>query len=177
MASRKKSSNVVKKRVEALNQLGEAEVARMYLDLGSIRKLVDYLPTLSPAWKLHGTDTGTIGAAAFYVWLDESDGRREWWNKVKRTKAHDHLERAVEAADNATQETAQADRLRYDANIKVAGILNKDYSPTQRTEQTTTFEVGSSLMEALRIMEQRQAAKIQGNQPKELEAEIVQVGE
>jgi hypothetical protein len=137
---------VVRTRKAELEKLGEEEVFRCYLEVGSVPKLCAEL------FEPHGGE-GT-GTQAFYAWLHESPERWARWQKNKESRGEIEVDLALDAATEATKDNVQEKRLLVDVHKWRAGILNRDYRPGQSQVQVNVgIQVGAAWLEALQKLE------------------------
>lgn len=137
---------VRQKRLRQLDEIGEDEVFRKYLDLGSTRALT---ADLFEPMQEGSTD---YGRAELYAWLHESDERWARWQRVRETRAHVEADMAYEEGMLATPDNASAQRVKVDTLKWRAGVLNrKDYGPpAAQTVVNNNVQIGMAWLGALR---------------------------
>ena len=94
-------------RLAKLNELGEEQVFKLYLEHGSTRAVTEALFTRAPGQE----GAKEVGRAELYEWLRADDARWQRWQKVKETRAHILAEMVYDEAMNATPENASAQRV------------------------------------------------------------------
>jgi hypothetical protein len=139
---------VVKTRMAQLEQVGETEIFRRYLELGSVPKLCREL------FEAHGGQDKGTGTQAFYDWLHETPDRWTRWQQNKESRGEIEVDLALDAATDATKDNVQEKRLLVDVHKWRAGILNRDYRPGQSQVQVNIgIQVGAAWLEALQKLE------------------------
>jgi len=73
-----------------------------------------------------------VGHKLWYRWIDSVNGRRGRYEAALMEAAHFYADRAVETAQKAQPETANADRLRVDTDKWIASKMNAQYDTRQR---------------------------------------------
>lgn len=94
----------------------ENEVFAKYFEIGSVQRLVD--EELAP-------HCNGLAKHTFYAWLHDREGRWEKFEEVREVRAYQTAEEAEELAEHATQKTANADRLRFEAKRWTAEVQNR----------------------------------------------------
>lgn len=142
---------VTKARVATLEELGEQEVFRLYVELGSVRAVVEHL--FKPARE----GTRDMDRSSVYEWLRAEPGRWERWEQARRDRAHVEADLVSEYADQVDSENAGAMRVKISARQWRAERLNRaDYgnAPTQ-VNVGVGVQIGETWLAALRVSEQR----------------------
>jgi hypothetical protein len=72
----------------------------------------------------------------FYDWLEASDERWANWQKAKKIRGHISSDEAEEVVEQATQQTANVDRLKYEAKMRAAEWQNREVALTHQHTRT-----------------------------------------
>lgn len=137
------SRPIQRARVAKLDQLGEEQVFRLYLEHGSIPKLCKEIFTPRG-------DGEEPGRGGLYEWLHATPERWTRWQRVKETRGDIEVDMALDEAQAATTENVGVQRLKVDVHKWRAGILNRDYRPGQSQVQVNVgVAVGTAWMDAL----------------------------
>lgn len=96
----------------------EADVFASYFILGSVKALVEELGQ-------RRQPTG-LSLPTFYAWLHDLDGRWERFEEVRESRAYTTAEEGYAYAENAEQNTANRDRLRFEGKMRAAEHMNRN---------------------------------------------------
>jgi hypothetical protein len=116
----------------------EADVFARYFELGSVKKLVEEL----------GAQHNGLSKPTFYAWLRDTDERWETFEAIRETRAYDTAEEGYEIADGTTQQTANADRLKFEGKMRAAEHQNRN-AFGKRPEVQVAVGVGGEWAAAL----------------------------
>lgn len=139
------------KRLALLDELGEEEVFRLYVQHRSVTKLCKAIfePTDPNAERWGNVD--------FYQWIKATPERKAWWQECQVVRGEIHVELAVDAAVEATNENVQLQRLKFDANKWAAGIFNREYRPGQSNVNVNVgVSVGQGWLDAMKEIAARE---------------------
>lgn len=140
---------ISRQRVATLEELGEAEVFRLYIEHGTVGKVMGQLfEPATPGAK-------DWGRSDFYAWLRKEPGRWERWMEAKQDRGHVEFDLVSELADEVDSENAGAMRVKISARQWRAERLSRaDYgsAPTQ-VNVGVGVQIGESWLAALRVAE------------------------
>lgn len=137
-----------------LDELGEDEVFRLYLEHGSVPALCR---------EIFETQEGKRpGPDAFYKWLRGEPERWGRWQMVLETRSYVEADLALDAANDATKDNVQEKRLKVDVHKWRAGIFNRDFRPGQsQVNVSVGVQVGNAWLEALKNVQPREIPTVQ----------------
>jgi hypothetical protein len=140
------SKPIARSRMAQLDQMGEEQVFRLYVELGSVAKVAAELFT--PATP----DAKDWGRRDFYAWLRKEPGRWDRWTEAKQDRAHVEADLVHEDAEAVSPENASAQRVKIDAHKWRAERLNRaDYGPPQtQVNVGVGVQIGQSWLDALK---------------------------
>jgi hypothetical protein len=95
----------------------------------------------------------------FYDWLEASDERWANWQKAKKIRGHISSDEAEEVVEQATQQTANVDRLKYEAKMRAAEWQNREVFGKRPDVAVAVMGVGGEWAGALGSV----FAQIEGN--------------
>lgn len=134
---------IERSRIAELDKLGEEKVFEMYVELGSVPKIVNELFPPKNGEK--------PGKQAFYSWLHADPERWERWQALKPVRAEIEVDLAHDEAHAATPENVQVQRLKVDTHKWRAGIMNREYRSGQSAVNVNmNVSVGMAWLEALK---------------------------
>lgn len=141
-------------RIAALDTMGDAAVFQLYGDIGTVRKMVDSLGDYFDCWKPRNPGE-RVGVTCFYEWLDadESGERKRLYQRAKEWRAHDAVERAELIAEAVDADSYQADRVKIDTALRVAGLYNRSAYGKQDQSVKVTHDLGESFLAAMRSLD------------------------
>lgn len=138
------SRPIQRARLAQLDQLGEEEAFRLYLEHGSVVKVCKAIFT--PKDK----NATRWGVDEWYRWLKQSPERKARWQEMLETRGMVEADLALEAADEATKDNVNVQRLKVDVHKWRAGLFNRDYRPGQSSVQVNVgVQVGMAWLAAL----------------------------
>jgi 2-methylcitrate dehydratase PrpD len=139
------STAIATQRRAMLDMMGEEEVFALYLEEGTVQKVVAKL------FKPH--KGGKVGRTDFYEWLNAGgEERKKRWQEVKKIRGDMHFEQAIEAAETTTEDNARSQKVKVDTHKWAAGLLNKEYSPHQGNVNVQV-NVGSEWLSGMKTVE------------------------
>lgn len=119
----------------------ETMVFDMYIEAGNFKKWVARIREY----------TNTLDWEVFYAWLKATDQRWERWQTCQNIRGHISASEAEEVAEAATQQDANASRLKYEAKMRAAEHQNRQqFGKRQQVELAVTVsdEWAQALMAA-----------------------------
>ena len=139
---------VTRARVATLEQLGEAEVFRQYVELGSVRKVMESNFSVAEG-------AMSIRTESFYDWLRAEPGRWERFEQARRDRAHVEADIVSELIDETTPENAGAMRVKISGRQWRAEKLSRaDYGNAPATVNVGVgVSIGETWLAALRLIE------------------------
>lgn len=162
--------NSVRPLTETYAWLDEREdwIFERYMELGSAKKV--YAECRKMLLEYDGKPTGH---EAFFNWLIHEDERRaKRWERARSNRAHISFDEAGEEAEGATQQDANARRLKWNHKIKAAEFQNR--SVYGKTPDVSITNINASIAEdwakALDSLEEHRAKQIP-------EAEVISITE
>lgn len=108
---------VGKAKIAAMEEMGEDTILERVSTGTSIRTLMKEFD---------------VGYKLFGIWLDSAEGRRGRYEAAQHEAGHFYAERAVDTAQKATPEDANASRLKVDTDKWMASKMNAKYDTRQR---------------------------------------------
>lgn len=145
------SQPITMRRVLILEEWGEECVFDLYLELGSVAKVLE---ELFPEIK-----NGHNSRAVFHKWLDQEEGRAEKYQRAKRILGEIHADKAIEVANEATRITTPQQRLKFDAHKWKAGVLNPEFS--QKAVEVNVLNVPQQWLAGMKAAEVQEARVIE----------------
>lgn len=141
-------NKIQRTREQQLDALGEDQVFSLYVELGSVRRVVEKL--FVPA-SPNGYDWGR---SAFYRWLRQDPQRWERWREAQGDRGHVEADLVSEEAANTTNDNARAQRVKISAHQWRAERLNRAAygPPSQQVNVGVGVQVGDDWLAALRAM-------------------------
>jgi hypothetical protein len=141
---------IARARRKVLDELGEDKIFAMYIEYGSVSRLMDKV-----IGRPDGVSEMSWGRADFYKWLRASPERWERWQQAKLDRGHVEADMIADVADNVTPETAGMARVKISAHQWRAERLNRqEYGPPQaQVNVGVAVQVGQSWLEALKAMQ------------------------
>lgn len=116
---------ITRERIKQLNEIGEDVIFERILAGNTVKSLL-------AGWGM--------GWGTWYKWLDSEDGRKDRYDETLRNAGHAYAQRAVETAQNATNENVTVARLQVDTDKWIASKLNSAYDVRQK-ETTVTLRI------------------------------------
>jgi len=121
----------------------EEAIFDRYLALGSVSQLVDELGA-----QLKAENSGGLSGHTFYAWLEAEPDRWQNWERAKKVRGHYSADRAMQEAEAATQQDANARRLKYEAHMRAAEWQNREVFG-KRPDVQIALGVGGEWAQAL----------------------------
>jgi hypothetical protein len=142
---------ITRARRQMLDEAGEDKIFEMYVELGSVSRLMDKVVGRPP-----GVSEHSWGRADFYKWLRQTPERWERWQQAKLDRGHVEADMIAEVAEEVTPETSGMARVKIDAHKWRAERLNRqEYGPPQaQVNVGVAVQVGQAWLEALRTMQE-----------------------
>jgi len=129
---------ITQARIKQLNEIGEDVIFERILAGNTVKSLL-------AGWGM--------GWGTWYKWLDSEDGRKDRYDEVLRNAGHAYAQRAVETAQNATNENVTVARLQVDTDKWIASKLNSAYD-VRHKETTVTLRVEDLHSQAAALISQ-----------------------
>lgn len=138
---------ITRERIKQLDELGEEELFERIASGMTVKSLI---LGMGMGWR------------AFYKWIDAAEGRRERYNDALQQAGHAYAARAVETAQNATNENVAVARLQVDTDKWIASKLNAQYDVRQKEVNVTLRVEDLHAQAAALIAEEAERAVIDG---------------
>ena len=129
---------ITRERIKQLNEIGEDVIFERILAGNTVKSLL-------AGWGM--------GWGTWYKWLDSEDGRKDRYDETLRNAGHAYAQRAVETAQNATNENVTVARLQVDTDKWIASKLNSAYDVRQK-ETTVTLRIEDLHSQAAALISQ-----------------------
>jgi|DEB0MinimDraft_10_1074344.scaffolds.fasta_scaffold77192_2 hypothetical protein len=129
---------ITRARIKQLNEIGEEVIFERMLAGNTVKSLL-------AEWGM--------GWGTWYKWLDSEDGRKDRYDETLRNAGHAYAQRAVETAQNATNENVTVARLQVDTDKWIASKLNSAYDVRQK-ETTVTLRIEDLHSQAAALISQ-----------------------
>jgi len=129
---------ITQARIKQLNEIGEDVIFERILAGNTVKSLL-------AGWGM--------GWGTWYKWLDSEDGRKDRYDEALRNAGHAYAQRAVETAQNATNENVTVARLQVDTDKWIASKLNSAYDVRQK-ETTVTLRIEDLHSQAAALISQ-----------------------
>lgn len=128
---------------DTLAWLDEREdwIFERYLELGRVN---DVIKELAP-------QCNGLTGHTFYAWIRHTDDREERWSETVKLRGFFSAEEADAIAQKATQQTANADRLKAEYRMKAAEWQNRDVFG-KRPDVQVAVGVGGEWAQALEAL-------------------------
>jgi len=123
----------------------EEAIFDRYLAIGAVDRLVEELGA-----QLKAESSGGLSGHTFYAWLEAEPERWQNWERAKKVRGHYSADRAMAEAEAATQQDANARRLKYEAHMRAAEWQNREVFG-KRPEVQIALGVGGEWAQALSI--------------------------
>ena len=136
---------VMRERIKQLDELGEEELFERIASGMTVKSLI---LGMGMGWR------------AFYKWVDAEEGRRGRYEDALKQAGHAYAARAVETAQNATNENVAVARLQVDTDKWIASKLNAAYDVRQKEVNVTVTIEDLHAQAAAMIAEQAERAVI-----------------
>lgn len=138
---------IARARRKQLDDMGEEKVFALYVELGSVHKVLKTL--FQP---MRGGEGIECGRRDFYRWLHAEPTRWARWEEAQQDRGHVEADLVSEVADNVDADNVGVSRIKLDVHKWRAERLNRAAygPPTQNINVGIGVQVGQSWLDALK---------------------------
>lgn len=146
----------------------EEDFFRTYIELGSLKRTMDWVAE-QPAGRSMSRET-------MYAWLKHKDDRWQRWDAARELRGHLSHDEALDEADRASQQDANAQRLKYEAKKWSAMVQNRAVYG-KGPEVSIALGVGDEWLHALEKAGEPQLLSAETNNQEDDDPDYEVVGE